>query len=118
MALFEARYLELYGQTLRGTPVLIITWKVEAVGPDPLGGRAIRIQGDRAQAKADRGVRRAYIEGFGATECRVYDRVALSPGATIEGPALLEEPESTCIIGPGDRALIDAHENLIVEIGR
>jgi len=115
-ALFEERYTELYGQTPPGTSVQIVTWKVEAVGPDPLHGNAITVQGEGARAAADRGVRRAHIEGVGPVECKVYDRLALSPGATIEGPALLEEPESTCVIAPGDRASIDAHENLVVEI--
>jgi len=116
MALFEGRYEELYGQTLPGTPVQIITWKVEAAGPDPLDGRAMRVQGERTHASATRGVRPAYIEGAGFVDCQVYDRVALSPGALIDGPALIEEPESTCLIGQSDRASIDSHDNLIVEL--
>ena len=118
LALFEARYAELYGQTLPGTPVQIVTWKVEARGPDMLGSRAMRVQGELRQASARRAMRRAHIEGVGSIECKIYDRVALSPGATVEGPALLEEPESTCVIAPGDRARIDSHENLVVEIGQ
>jgi N-methylhydantoinase A len=118
MVLFEARYAELYGQTLPDTPAQIITWKVEAVGPDPLGRHPIRIQSDMLSTTSGRGVRLAHIEGVGSTECKVYDRVALSPGATVEGPALLEEPESTCLIAPGDVARIDAQENLLIEIGQ
>jgi len=33
------------------------------------------------------------------------------------GPALIEERESTCVIGPGDVVRVDARRNLIVELG-
>lgn len=41
----------------------------------------------------------------------------LAPGATLEGPALIEEAESTCVLAPGDLARVDAHLNLVVDIG-
>ena len=34
----------------------------------------------------------------------------------IEGPAVIEERESTCVLGPGDRATVDAHLNLVAEL--
>jgi N-methylhydantoinase A len=40
----------------------------------------------------------------------------LAPGDLIDGPALIEESDSTCVIGPGDVARIDADENLVVEL--
>ena len=47
----------------------------------------------------------------------VYDRYALPVGAEIEGPAMVEERESTCVIGPEDRAVVDRHLNLVTELG-
>jgi N-methylhydantoinase A/oxoprolinase/acetone carboxylase beta subunit len=38
------------------------------------------------------------------------------PGVTIEGPALIEEQESTCVIGIGDKLRVDAQGNLIAEL--
>jgi N-methylhydantoinase A len=35
----------------------------------------------------------------------------------IEGPALVEERESTCVLGVGDKASIDDFGNMIAEIG-
>ena len=49
------------------------------------------------------------------TEWPVYDRYALTPGATVAGPALIEERESTCVIGSGQTATVDAHYNLVAE---
>jgi N-methylhydantoinase A len=46
----------------------------------------------------------------------VWDRYALRPGDRIEGPALIEERESTCVLRPGDVATVDAELNLVAEI--
>ena len=47
----------------------------------------------------------------------VYDRYALLPGATFDGPAIVEERESTLVIGPGGRFEVAASGNIIVSIG-
>jgi N-methylhydantoinase A len=49
-------------------------------------------------------------------ECEVLDRYALEVGTMIEGPAVIEERESTCVLGRGDRATVDAHLNLVAEL--
>ena len=50
------------------------------------------------------------------TDCPVLSRYSLSPGDVIDGPALIEERESTCVIGAGDRLTVDVLGNLVVEI--
>ena len=46
----------------------------------------------------------------------VYDRYRLGPGATFAGPAIVEERESTTVIGPGATVSVDDQGNLTVEI--
>ena len=46
-------------------------------------------------------------------ECPVYERYRLSPGSGIEGPAIIEELESTAIIHPGDLVEVDRAGNLV-----
>ncbi|MFP6688414.1 MAG: hypothetical protein VCD31_03700 [Alphaproteobacteria bacterium] len=41
----------------------------------------------------------------------------MAPGMEIAGPALIEERESTCVIGPGERARVDERRNLVAELG-
>ena len=41
---------------------------------------------------------------------------SLGPGAVFTGPAIVEERESTTVIGAGARASIDGLGNLTVEI--
>jgi 5-oxoprolinase (ATP-hydrolysing) len=45
----------------------------------------------------------------------LYDRDALSPGASLSGPAIIKETNATTIVEPGWRASVDAHRNLILE---
>jgi N-methylhydantoinase A len=56
------------------------------------------------------------FEGLGPLPCAVYDRYALAPGATFEGPALVEERESTCCIGPDARVRVDEFLNLVIDL--
>jgi N-methylhydantoinase A len=46
----------------------------------------------------------------------VYDRYRLAPGARIAGPAIVEERESTLVIGPGGDAVVDERWNLVVTV--
>jgi len=116
---------ELYGwayeknYTLRlDEPVEIVNWKVEAVGPTPDLGKRFELAGKTGAANAQKGTRRAFDPKAGALrDWPVYDRYALKPGVTIEGPALIEEHESTCVVGAGDRVTVDERLNLVAELG-
>ena len=46
----------------------------------------------------------------------VYERSSLPPGTRLNGPAIIEEPTSTTIIGFRDRLLVDDYGNMLVEI--
>ena len=64
-----------------------------------------------------RGQRNVLFETHGWQECTVYDRYALPNGAVFSGPALVEERESTCVIGPGAQVRVDETRNLVIELG-
>ena len=111
---YEAKY------TLRlNEPLEIVNWKVEAIGPAPGLGKAVRLSGKAGLPKALKGTRRAYDpQKKRLTDWPVYDRYGLKPGETIAGPALIEEHESTCVVGPGDRVTVDERLNLVAELSR
>ena len=115
--LFDRAYEATY--TLRlDEPAEIVNWKVEAVGPAPNLGAGYSLSGPAGTDKELKGARLAYDAQSGRmTKWPVYDRYALSPGATVAGPALIEERESTCVIGAGQAATVDAHYNLVAELG-
>jgi N-methylhydantoinase A len=46
--------------------------------------------------------------------CSVFSRYDLAPGSRVSGPAVIEEAESTTVIGPGGEAIIDGSGNLVI----
>jgi N-methylhydantoinase A len=118
-ALFVARYKALYSDVMPDTPIEVVNWKLEATGPRPQLATAWHIAGGGdAEASALKGTRRAYFDDpAGYVDCPVYDRYRLRTGQQIAGPALIEERESTCVLGPGDIVTVDARGNLIATVG-
>jgi N-methylhydantoinase A len=47
----------------------------------------------------------------------VYARDDLRPGARIEGPAIIEQLDSTVVIPPEDKADVDGWSNIIIRVG-
>ena len=54
----------------------------------------------------------------GAVDCPVHDRRSLSAGHILDGPAIVEQFDSTTPIFPGDRAVTDSAGNLVIRIGQ
>ena len=101
--LFRAQYAEIFAETFLDEPLEIVSWKVEATGSEaPLAYHGMR-GGERGREKRSRP---AWF-GDAFVDCEVVDRYGLEVGTTIEGPAVVEERESTCVLGPGDRAIVD-----------
>ena len=52
----------------------------------------------------------------GAVDCPVYERDALRAGHAIDGPAIVEQLDSTTPVFPGDRATVDPAGNLVIRV--
>ena len=119
--LFAERYREIFSLSFLEQPLEIVNWKLEVAGPRPeMGPRGYRLTkvSSHPREPAGKGMRRAYFPECGDfVDCPVYDRYAMRPGMSLQGPALVEERESTCVIGTGDRARVDGDDNLVVELG-
>jgi N-methylhydantoinase A/oxoprolinase/acetone carboxylase beta subunit len=46
----------------------------------------------------------------------IYDGNRLRPGQSLEGPAMIEERNTTILVGPGDRLEIDASDNFLIHV--
>jgi N-methylhydantoinase A len=49
-------------------------------------------------------------------QARILWRPSLAAGTEIAGPAVIEEPNSTTLLPPGDRAIIDATGNIVITL--
>ncbi|MGI9332578.1 MAG: hydantoinase B/oxoprolinase family protein [Gammaproteobacteria bacterium] len=114
---FAAEYTRLYTRLYEGSQVQILNWRVECAGPTPDVSLQLG-QGLPAPVRHER-VRPAWFaEAGGFVDTGVYDRYTLIAGDRIEGPAIVEEPESTTVVPPGDVLEVDEHGNLRVSIDR
>ncbi len=115
---FEREYLRLYNHLVPNLPPQALTWRLRASGPRP----PVELTGMAAQAGSApkdvvKGERPIYLpEERGYVGAKVYDRYALRPGDGFQGPAIVEERESTAVIGPGDQVRVDQYLNLVIDV--
>lgn len=115
--LFEKAYVQVFGLALEGQPLEAVQWRLEAVSRQQAAARPTRFASYESPGDANRGSRPAFDPESGDfIEHRVLDRYRLAPGSEFSGPALVEEMESTTVIGAGVRGRVDEQRNLILEI--
>ena len=113
---FDDVYASLYGRVQPELPIDVVNWRVIAEGPRPDIALPAASGAARADGSGAKGQRAAYMpEADAFVDTVVYDRYALVDGQRFEGPAIVEERESTVVIGSGARARIDGSQ-LIVDL--
>lgn len=117
---FEDVYRQLYERIAPGNPVEALSWRVIVSAPRPMlplehMAYGADLRGEAAQAV--KGERQMYLpEERAMVSVPVYDRYLLGPYAAFTGPAIVEERESTAVIGPGAEIAVDAMLSLIVTL--
>lgn len=109
-ALFDAVYQKLYGRTYRETPVEFVTFKVRASLPE----RPFRIPSLKNRGKSIEDCLKGERQAFSLIQkeyipYQVFDRFKLYAGAVLNGPAIIEEKESTIIVGEDAKASVDEY---------
>jgi N-methylhydantoinase A/oxoprolinase/acetone carboxylase beta subunit len=114
-ARFHDLYRRRYGREIRGVAVEAVTFRVRVASPSRRRGlpRWARPGVDATH----RGRRPVHFPDRGVADCPVFDRYALSPGAVMRGPAVVEERESTTVVPPRSRLRVDRDLNLVIELG-
>jgi N-methylhydantoinase A len=116
---FEKEYQDIYQRLCPEIPIEAVNWRLAATGPRPQidagtwWSRGVTLGG------ALKGKRRVYLPGKGKyDEVPVYDRYRLPVGVKIDGPAIVEERESTVVMnGPGT-AWVDPSGSVMVRLVR
>lgn len=118
-ALFARSYEKVFAISLIDEPIEIVNWKVQALGPEHVLELRHGVSSQPPGGRALKGHRSVYSTERQATlDYAVYNRYAMSPGTTFNGPALVEESESTCVIGPDATARVDEFYNIVVDLAR
>ncbi len=112
---FETNYVEAFTRTPPATEVEIINIRVSATLD--VSGASEWLSDTQDASEQSVATRPAYFpESGGKVDTPVYQRAAIAGGKTYQGPAIIEEPESTLIVGPGGTFTKQASGNIVVEI--
>jgi N-methylhydantoinase A len=111
---FERAYQRVYGIRVPGSEVEIVSWMLTlATPPSPATGVVVPPMSSEAVAE---GVRLAWEAARGETmDFKRYWRPRLAPGASLSGPALIGEPETTTVVPAGWRLRVDSAGHLHLE---
>ncbi|GAB5460620.1 hydantoinase/oxoprolinase family protein [Hoeflea alexandrii] len=114
---FETTYREAYGRLLDGIPMRVMNYRIAVIGRRPKLDMAVFAPVDGKPAGDCRiGTRKVFADGAWH-EAGVYERLQLAVGATISGPALLEQADTTIFVDPGLVAVVDGFGNLVIKPG-
>jgi N-methylhydantoinase A len=115
---FESAYREKFGRAPPAVPLEFINARV-SVRVAVSGRQIAALAGAAAEMPADpiKGRRRAWFaEAGGFVDATVYDRDALAAHTKIAGPALIEDPGSTLVIGPAATAEVMPSGSIVMEL--
>ena len=111
---FEECYRTVYGHPLDGIPVRILNLRISVLGLRPKFDLTLLAPTDGVTLEdMHTDTRLVWFDG-GWHETAIYDRLPLSVGVTVSGPAILEQPDSTIFIEPGLKGKVDRFGNLII----
>jgi N-methylhydantoinase A len=117
---FHERHRQTYGHASPGEPVQIVNLRVSAVGRrherldlTRAGGGAAR---SPAPDQAGKAVSRpVYFHETGLAPCDVVARETLGPGADRPGPLVIEAMDTTIVVPPGWRLIVDPRGVIVLE---
>ena len=107
---FHTAHERRYGYRMEEEPLELVNVRLVATTPvDKPPLRAEPAGDDEDEAR-----RRACFDGDWS-EVPVHSRASLGPGDTVEGPAVVELAEATCVVRPGWRGQVDDAGALVLE---
>jgi N-methylhydantoinase A len=116
---FHAHYERRYGKgtTNPAAPVEALSWEVRAAAPAAIPALAELLEaGSEPAHEARKGERRVFFDG-GWQATPIFDRERLQANNVVVGPAVIEAPDTTILVNPGQRARMDRFGDLVIDVG-
>lgn len=112
---FHAEHTRVYGFNAPGEPIEVVNLRLSAIGD--ISKPALReLQPGSDPEVAKKSEREVYFAEKGAyVTTPIFDRYRLGAGCCIEGPAIVEEMDSTTLIHPGYTVRVDPSGNLLIQ---
>ncbi|MEA2512864.1 MAG: N-methylhydantoinase [Thermomicrobiales bacterium] len=113
---FAKAHDEFYGFSLEGEPVEFVNLRIVAIGPSDLSATSTPIAADGTPEPIAK--RPVAFRGTGFVPTPIYRRESLPSGFALDGPAIIEEPDSTTVVHPGDTLRVRPDGLMELTVGR
>ncbi|MDH3452210.1 MAG: hydantoinase/oxoprolinase family protein, partial [Gammaproteobacteria bacterium] len=101
-AAFEQEYERQYARSVPGLEVEVLTWSVIAAAQRDEAVAPVQAAGARSRPAAGGERTRVHFPGSEtALDADIFTRDSLSAGASLTGPAVIREPQTTTVVPPG-----------------
>jgi N-methylhydantoinase A len=110
---FEKDYRRIYGLTIPDVGIEAVTWRLSAIAAANPVEPSLTVGSGVGEPRAHRPVR--FSRATGAVDTPVYRRDDLGVGQVIEGPAIVEERETTAVIRPNWTVTVATDGSLIAD---
>jgi N-methylhydantoinase A len=110
---FNGLHEQLYGFRMPGTACEIVNLRAVGYGSVPKPELPVGEQGGADASAAVVDEHRVVFDGK-RVATKIYDRSKLEPGASLDGPAIVTEFDSTTVVLPGHRAEVDVNFNILI----
>jgi N-methylhydantoinase A len=116
---FMAAMQAAYGYTLPPgyAPVELVNLRVIARGDIPKPNLS-EVNGKSTLALARKGQRKVWFRNSGFVDSQIYEREKLPAGVSFDGPAIIEQPDTTTVMPPGTHCTPDKYGNLVIQVDR
>jgi N-methylhydantoinase A len=116
---FDEVHTRRYGFAVEGERINCVTFRLEATGVVQKAALPEVAEGPVDASGAVTGTREVWYPETGAfTETALYARDRLHAGMAFNGPAIVEQMDTTTLIPPGVSVRVDTLDNLILELGK
>jgi N-methylhydantoinase A/oxoprolinase/acetone carboxylase beta subunit len=109
---FYQAHDRIYGHSTRGPIKFVNLRAVHQAQPENDRGRFRYLPADGSALKGMRRILTSDSNGF--VEARVYERDLVQPATRLQGPAIVEQADTTTLIEPGWQAHVDGSGSLIL----
>lgn len=109
---FHAHHEDMYGYRIPGEVIEMVRFNLTVSGTAPSPTLPVLPASSGAEPSTTRNVT---FPDVGVLPCPVYQRESLAPDQLLEGPAILEELDSTTLLQPGDRLTISPQGLAVIE---
>jgi N-methylhydantoinase A len=116
--LFHIEHDKRYGQAAQEEHLEIVNLRLvlTSARPDTIADEWMAQPWSPTEAAGETRRKVVYDDTMEAIDSRVLWRPAMDPGDVVIGPAVIEEPNSTTLVHPGDRVTVTPTGHLIIDL--